>query len=163
MLPEAHDNDALSQAMTCKWFRQFKNGNTVVDDDEQTHRSLTPESRPLIAQFKKLFKEIVDWVVPEEVGISIVLCHPVLTEDLGMHQVSAKLEPVFLTEDQKLQQFSIFESLLQITDNDESLWKMSYWWWDMGLQLWQWNQTTTLMLEEAFFTSLQKKAQKLCS
>jgi hypothetical protein len=61
--------------------------------------------------------EIVDCLsekFAEEVGISIGSCHTVLTEDLEMHWVSAEFVQRLLTGDQKLQQFSIFETLLQM-------------------------------------------------
>jgi hypothetical protein len=37
--------------------------------------------------------------VAEEVGISIGSCHTILTEDLGMHLVTAKFVPRLLTDD----------------------------------------------------------------
>jgi hypothetical protein len=74
-------------------------------------------------------------LVSEEVGISIGSCHTVLTKDLGMHQVSAKFVPRLLTDDKKLQQFSICANLLQraydkislknVITNDE-MWVYSY-------------------------------------
>jgi hypothetical protein len=60
MLPEAHGNDALSQAMTYERFRRLKNGNTSTDEDKQSGRPSASESKPLIAQVKKLSMEIVD-------------------------------------------------------------------------------------------------------
>jgi hypothetical protein len=44
-------------------------------------------------------------------------------EDLGMHRVSAKSVPRLLTDDQKLQQFSICEYLLQKANDEENLLK----------------------------------------
>jgi hypothetical protein len=43
-------------------------------------------------------------------------------EDLGMHRVSAKFVPrIFLTDDQKLQPFSICENFLQRANDNENL------------------------------------------
>jgi hypothetical protein len=50
--------------------------------------------------------------VAEEVGISICSCHTILTEDLGMHWVSAKFVPRLLTDD-----------LLQRANDDQNILK----------------------------------------
>jgi hypothetical protein len=52
--------------------------------------------------------------VSEEVGISIVPCHTILTEDLGMHQISAKFVQRLLTD-----------YLLQRANDNDNLWNMS--------------------------------------
>jgi hypothetical protein len=52
--------------------------------------------------------------VAEEVGIST---------GLGMHRVSEKRVPRLLTDDQKLQQFSICGNLLQRANDDDNLLK----------------------------------------
>jgi hypothetical protein len=44
-------------------------------------------------------------------------------EDLGMQWVSAKLVPRLLTDDQKLQQFSICENLLEKANDNKNLLK----------------------------------------
>jgi hypothetical protein len=56
--------------------------------------------------YKKQTKDFIHadhWLTVQEVaestGLSIGPCHTVLTEDLGMHQVSLKFVPMFLTED----------------------------------------------------------------
>jgi hypothetical protein len=61
--------------------------------------------------------------VAEEVGISIGSCHTILMEDLGMHGVPAKFVSRLLTDDQKLQQFSLCENILQRANDDENLLK----------------------------------------
>jgi histone-lysine N-methyltransferase SETMAR len=60
--------------------------------------------------------------VAEEVRISNGSCHTILTEDLGMHRVSAKFVPRLLTDDRKLQRFSTCKNFLQ-RENDENLLK----------------------------------------
>jgi hypothetical protein len=59
--------------------------------------------------------------VGEDFGISTGPCHTILTEDLGMHQVSVKCVPRLLTDDRRLQRFSICKHLLQRANYDKSL------------------------------------------
>jgi hypothetical protein len=55
-------------------------------------------------------------------------------DDLEMHWASAKFVPRLLTDDQKLQQFPIFENLIQRANDDEN-YHCHYQRKDMGLQL----------------------------
>jgi hypothetical protein len=54
MLREAHGNDTLSQTTTYKWFKRFKNGRTIVVDDEWSGRPSASRFEPLIAQVKNI-------------------------------------------------------------------------------------------------------------
>jgi hypothetical protein len=36
MLCEAYGDDVLSQTITCEWFKHFKNGRTLMDDDKRS-------------------------------------------------------------------------------------------------------------------------------
>jgi hypothetical protein len=119
--------------------QRFENWRTSTGDDEQSGWNSSSRSKPLIAQVKNIICGNCQLTVSEEVGISTVLCHTVLTEDLGMHQFSAKSEQSPLTD-----------YLLQRANDSDNLWKSHYQWQDMGLSLWRWNQTTVLILDESF-------------
>jgi hypothetical protein len=47
-----------SQMMTYEWFKCFKNGRTLMDDNERSGQPSTSRSEPLIAQVKTLSVEI---------------------------------------------------------------------------------------------------------
>jgi hypothetical protein len=71
---DAYIDDALSQMMTYKWFKHFKNGRTLKDDSEPSGRNSPSISKPLIAQVKNTIlgnHQLTDRKVAEEVGISI--------------------------------------------------------------------------------------------
>jgi hypothetical protein len=108
--------DGTSQTMTYGGFRHLENGRTSMNDKQCGWLS-TSRSKALIAQVKSIIDGI-RWLsekFAEEVGISIGSCRTVLTEDLGMYWVSAEFVQRLLTGDQKLQQFSICENLLQMS------------------------------------------------
>jgi hypothetical protein len=63
-----------------------------------------------------------------------------------MHRVSAKFVPRLLTDDQKLHQFPSVKISF----------KCHYRYWDVGSQLWRWNQTKILALEESCFVLAQE-------
>jgi AraC-like DNA-binding protein len=100
-----YNDDALSQMVTYEWFICFKNGGTSMDDNELSGQPSTSRSKPLIAQVKNVIHgnhQLTLQAVAEEVGISTGSSQTILTEDLGMHHVSAKFV-LRLFNDQKLQ------------------------------------------------------------
>jgi AraC-like DNA-binding protein len=127
----------------------LKNGRISTDGDDYSGRLSTSRSEPLIAQVKNIIRgnrRLTIRKVAKEVGISTGSCHTIFTEYLGMHLVSEKCVPRLLTDDHKLQRFSICENSS----------KCHYRWRHVGLRLWRWNQTTILTLEEPCFDSPQQ-------
>jgi hypothetical protein len=91
-------------------------GKTAAETHNMLYgRPSTSRSENLIAQVTSIIRgnrRLTVREVAEEVRISIGSCHTILMEDLGMHWVSAKFVPSLLTDDRKLQRFSICENLL---------------------------------------------------
>jgi hypothetical protein len=61
--------------------------------------------------------------IAEETGISTGSRHDILTEDLTMHQVSAKFVPRLLIDDQRTHYVSICKVFLQQVNDNENLLK----------------------------------------
>jgi histone-lysine N-methyltransferase SETMAR len=61
--------------------------------------------------------------VAEESDISLVSCHNILTEKLGMHRVAAKFVPRLLTDEQREQRVGINQELLDQANSDGNLLK----------------------------------------
>jgi hypothetical protein len=59
------------------------------------------------------YRRMTLWELEEEIGISTGSRHAILTQDLRMHQVSAKFVPMILTEDQRIQRIPVCEDLLR--------------------------------------------------
>jgi hypothetical protein len=92
----------LSQTITCEWFKHFKNGRTLMDDDKRSGWPSTSRFKPQIAQIKNIIcrnRRLIVWELAEEVGISNGSCHTNLREVLGMYRVSKKFVPRLLTDD----------------------------------------------------------------
>jgi hypothetical protein len=129
MLHEAYGDDASSQMMICEWFRCFKNGRASLDDDELSDRLSTSRTKPLLDQVKNIHGNRCrrGWNIH---GFMPHNFNGRFRNALGL----TKFVPGLLTDDQKLQRFSMCENLL--------------WWWNVGLSN---NQMTVLTLEECCF------------
>jgi histone-lysine N-methyltransferase SETMAR len=89
---------------------RFKTGCTSVDNDEHTWRPTSCTTPETVAQIQELncqdrSQTIHD--IAEEAGIGYGTCQWVLTEELGMHRVTAKFVPRILTADQKQQRIIV--------------------------------------------------------
>jgi hypothetical protein len=57
MIKQAFDDDALGQTQTYDWFNWFKNGRTLVDDDERSGRASTSTTPENVAKVCEVIRE----------------------------------------------------------------------------------------------------------
>ncbi|UYV83244.1 hypothetical protein LAZ67_23000266 [Cordylochernes scorpioides] len=104
LIKEAFSDVALSRSRTFEWFSRFLKGREKVNDDQHTGRprSLSCEENKL--KIKELIKSnriisIKD--LSSETGLSVGLCHQIVTKDLDMIRTFSKCVPRILKEEQK--------------------------------------------------------------
>jgi hypothetical protein len=103
MLQQAFGETVLSRFKTFEWYSRFKNGRTSIDDDPHTGRPSTARTNETVDRVnavtlgnrRSTIREITD-----ELILSFGTCQAILTQDLGVRRVSAKLVPRLLTQDQ---------------------------------------------------------------
>ncbi|UYV77660.1 hypothetical protein LAZ67_15001843 [Cordylochernes scorpioides] len=101
---EAFGDAALSRSRTFEWLLSFLKGREKVNDDQHTGRprSLRCEKNKLkkeeLIKYNRRFS-IKD--LSSETGLSVGLCHQIVTKDLDMIRTSSKFIPRILTEEQK--------------------------------------------------------------
>ncbi|UYV65090.1 hypothetical protein LAZ67_3003102 [Cordylochernes scorpioides] len=101
---EAFGDAALSRSRTFEWFSRFLKGREKVNDDQHTGRprSLRCEENKLkIKELIKSNRRISIKDLSSETGLSVGLCHQILTKDFDMIRTSSKFVPRILTEEQK--------------------------------------------------------------
>jgi len=101
MLREAFKEEALSQARVYEWFSRFKRGDMSLEDQPRS-------GRPSTSRTDENFKKIRDAIMFDRrqtidelealTGVSWSSCQRILTEELHMKQVAAKLVPRLLSE-----------------------------------------------------------------
>jgi len=105
-----------------QWHARFKTGRTSVDDNEHTGRPTSCTTPETVEQIQDLIRQdrrrtICD--IAEEVEVGYGTCQRVLTEEMGMHHVTAKFVPRILTADQKQQCVNVCTELRQLASDDE--------------------------------------------
>jgi hypothetical protein len=106
MIQQAFGDQILSRMQVFQWHYRFKTSRISVDDDEHTGRPTSCTTPATVARIQELVcqarcQTIHD--IAEVVGIGYGTCQWVLTKELGMHHVVAKLVPRILAADQKQQ------------------------------------------------------------
>ncbi|UYV63689.1 hypothetical protein LAZ67_2005309 [Cordylochernes scorpioides] len=121
LIKEAFGDAALSCSSTFEWFSRFLKGREKVNDDQNTGspRSLRCEENKL--KIKELIKSnriisIKD--LSSETGLSVGLCHQIVTKDLDMIRTSSKFVPRILTEEQKEVRMDVCKNMIEMTRTD---------------------------------------------
>ena len=114
-------DSAISVTQIKVWYNRFKDGCTSVESNERSGRHLTCRNDVIIEEVKTLIMANCHLTVREiadKLGISKDSAHANLTQELGMHRVSAKFVPRLISEEQKQVCLGIAQNLLQTTDDN---------------------------------------------
>ncbi|PNF32071.1 hypothetical protein B7P43_G05722 [Cryptotermes secundus] len=121
MLKRAFVENSLGQTQTYNWYKRFKNGRTLPDDDDhsgQLSTGKTPENvtkaRDLILQDRRL--TIQDFC--NTLGLSYGTCQRILSEELNMRRIAAKFVPRLLQNEQKQHRLEVCRELQQQLQED---------------------------------------------
>ena len=98
MLNMAYGDVAMKRVTCFRWHKRFKNGRLSFEDDERSGRTSTSTDDPHIYEINTLVRanrRLTVRELAEECGISVSSCHHILTEELKMHRIAAKLCPVW--------------------------------------------------------------------
>ncbi|KAL4113550.1 hypothetical protein QTP88_017159 [Uroleucon formosanum] len=113
----------LSRCVTFDWFKRFKEGRIFIEDDHRPGRPSTSKTNDTITLVRDKIisdRRLTVREVTNEVGISIGTCHSILSDELGMKRVSAKLVPKLLTEEQMEHCIEVCLDLKNRVSNDPS-------------------------------------------
>jgi histone-lysine N-methyltransferase SETMAR len=121
MLQQAFGETTLSRSKTFEWYSRFKNGRTSIDDDLRTgwpSMARTNEAVDHVNTVIRGNRRLTIIEIANELNLSFNTYQAILTQDLGMRCVSAKLVPPLLTQDQTEYRATACRELLQHAEND---------------------------------------------
>ncbi|XP_067930695.1 protein GVQW3-like [Watersipora subatra] len=100
----AYGDSALKKTACYEWHKRFREGRTSIKDDNRMGRpatSRTTTATDLVRQQVIGDRRLTIHEKSAESGLSYGTCHIILTKDLDMRRISAKMVPKLLTDDQK--------------------------------------------------------------
>jgi len=104
MLVQVYRDNAVKKTAVYKWVKRFSEGRESVTDEERSGRPATSRTEENIAKVHQIVLEnrrLTVRTMAERVNINRETVRKILTEDLDMRKVCAKMIPKELTEEQK--------------------------------------------------------------
>uniref|UniRef100_A0A8C4RHA2 Mos1 transposase HTH domain-containing protein n=1 Tax=Erpetoichthys calabaricus TaxID=27687 RepID=A0A8C4RHA2_ERPCA len=104
MLQQAFGTECLSYSQAKKWHKAFREGREEVTDEPRSGRpssARTDVNVQRVRDFLKMDQRLSLYQVAEALDLSEATVQRIVTEDLHMRKVCAKLVPRVLTEEQK--------------------------------------------------------------
>ncbi|CAN8003290.1 unnamed protein product [Ixodes hexagonus] len=104
MLRKAYGDDAMKQSQTFMWHKRFRGGRESVNDDDRSGRPSTSQTDDSVQKVRQVLdkdRQLSVRMIAEECGIPKTIVHRILTEDLQMSKVCAKMVPKVLTSEMK--------------------------------------------------------------
>ena len=109
-----------SRAFVFKWHERFRSGRDSIEDDQRCGRPSVVKSsvEGKVKDIVMADRRVTVRAIAEEVGMSCSTVHEILTNELGMSKVSARLVPRLLKDDEKEQRVRCSRAFLTRYETD---------------------------------------------
>ena len=126
LLQKVHGDDTMSRPCLFEWHRRFKNGKEEVEDDHSSGRPST--SRPVktverVRQNVRSDRRLTVRRITDELGMNSNRVLMIITEDLGIKKIWAKMVPTLLNEEQKERRVQVCRDILEQLETEPKLLK----------------------------------------
>ena len=114
-------DDAMGITQIKEWYNRFKDGRTSVESEQRSDRPSTCRNDQVITKVNAVVMRdhlLTIREIAEELGLSTLSAHSIVTEDLAMKIVSAKFVPKLLTAEQKQLRVQVSQDMLDSTNSD---------------------------------------------
>ena len=126
LLQEVYGNDTMSRTGLFKWHRRFKEGREEVEEDHGSGRpstSKTDENFERVRQKVRSDRRLTVKMIAHELGMNSERICRIITEDLGMRKIWAKMVPRLLNEGQKERRVQVCQDILEKLETEPNLLK----------------------------------------
>ena len=120
MLGKVYGDNAMKKRAVYKWAKCFSEGRESVTDEERSGRPATSRTEENIAKIPHIVHEnrqLTVRSIAEQVNTDRETVRKILTEDLDMRKVCAKMVPKKVTEEQKQRRVTICKDVLERQDD----------------------------------------------
>jgi len=104
LLRTAYGDAVLSSSQALRWYKAFKDGREGIEDEQCAGRPSTSRTENNVARVKAVLdrdRHLSVRLMAEEVGLPKTDVHRIITEDMHMRKICAKLVPKNLSDEQK--------------------------------------------------------------
>lgn len=124
MLQQAYGGNTMSRTRVFEWHKRFKDGREDVEDDSRSGRPLTSRTGANVERVKKLIhadSRLTVRMVASQLDMKKDSVWKIITENLGMRKVCAKMVPRQLSEDQKDRRLQVCQDLMKCLQTEPGL------------------------------------------
>ena len=126
LLQDVYGDDTMSRTCLFEWHRRFKEGRVEVEDDRRSGRpstSRTDENVESVRQKVRSNRCLTVRMIADELGMNSESIWKIITEDLGMRKICAKMLPRLLNEGQKERRVQVCQDILEQLETEPNLLK----------------------------------------
>ena len=112
----------MSRAQAFRWHKMFSEGKTIVENERSGRPSttLTSDNTARVRELVRSYRRLTVTMIADEVNVNREAVRRILTEELGMRKICAKMVPRNLTEQQRDAGVTVCAELLeQVEANSE--------------------------------------------
>ena len=121
MLQQVYQEQTLSRSTVFLWHQRFKEGREDVEDDPRSGRPSTSRNETNIELVKKMVHGncwLTVLLISNELGLNQNSVWQIITEDLGMCKICAKMVPKLLNYDQKMRHMQVCHDIFKNFDSN---------------------------------------------
>lgn len=101
---QAYGESVLSRAQVFRWFKAFSEGRESIEDEPRSGRPSSAKSDENVTRVRDLVRSdrrLTVRMIAEELNLNHTSVHQILTNELEMRKICAKMVPKNLSQDQK--------------------------------------------------------------
>lgn len=121
MIRQAYGDKAMSKAQVCRWHKAFKEGREEVADEPRSGRPSTSRTDDNVSRVRECLnkdRRLSVRLVADMLNLPKTLVHDIVTGEMQMRKVCAKLVPKILTDEQRELRVQRSQELLDLIEND---------------------------------------------
>ena len=126
LLQEVYGDDTMSRTCLCEWDRRFKEGREQVEDDHSSGRPSTSrinENVEGVRQKMRSDRRLTVRIIADELDMNSERVWRIITEDLGMRKICAKMVRRLLNEGQKKRRVQVCQDIWEQLETEPNLLK----------------------------------------
>ena len=116
----------MSRTCLFEWHRRFKEGREEVEDNHRSWRPSTGKTNENVERVRQKARSdcrLTFRMIADELGMNSERVWRIITEDLGMRKICAKMIPRLLNEGQKERRVQVCPDILEQLETEPNLLK----------------------------------------
>jgi hypothetical protein len=125
-LKQAYGEHVLSRSQIFKWHKAFSEGRESIEDEHRSGRPSTSKIDANVERVRALVRSdhrLTVRMIGSELNLNHTTVHQILTQELAMRKVCAKMVPKILTIEQKENRKEVCLDILERIKSDKSFLK----------------------------------------